>query len=114
MRKVIAPILFAVVMMLGMTALSPAQPLPVSRTAVPQAQQQNHATKTITGKVLTVASSGLAFSVETGDGPARQTMQFVVDKNTQVHGKVTTGTVAKVEYRSGTGGENVAVSVTAQ
>ncbi|SRR6266700_5375821 len=83
--------------------------------AAPQGQsgQQSEQAKSVTGKVTTVETGGKAFSMEVNQGNSKRTMQFVVDKNTQVQGHVGTGSMATVEYQQN-GGQFVAVNVTEQ
>ena len=91
---------------------SPRATNPQDRTGGPQSQQQ--ATKQVTGKVTSIGDAGKSFSMEVNDGSNKKTMNFAVDKNTQVTGKVTAGTMVVVEYQPSDGGQNIAVSVTAQ
>lgn len=103
--------------MLGVNGHAWTHPVPASLSMAQQAPQQpaqHSSAKTVTGKVTAVAKTGLAFSMETGNGPAKHSMQFTVDKNTQVQGRVTTGTVAKVKYHVNDTGSNVAETVAAQ
>ena len=79
-----------------------------------QSQQSQQATKSITGKVTTIGSQGHSFEVEVDAGGSKQTMQFVVDRNTQVNGQVRAGTAVTVEYQAMEGGQNLAVKVTAE
>jgi hypothetical protein len=48
------------------------------------------------------------------DGTNKRTMNFVVDKNTQVQGRVTEGTIVAVDYQPSDDGQNVCLRVTAQ
>jgi hypothetical protein len=79
-----------------------------------QSQQSQQATKSITGKVTTIGSQGHSFEVEVDAGGSKQTMQFVVDKNTQVVGQVKAGTMVAVDYQATDGGQNLCVKVAAQ
>ncbi len=78
------------------------------------AQQQNQQEQTVTGKVTSIGSDRRSFSLEVDDGGSKKTMQFVLDNKTQVQGRVTEGTMAKVEYQPMEGGKNLAIVVTAQ
>ena len=78
------------------------------------AQQSQQATKQVTGKVTSIGDAGKSFSMEVNDGSNKKTMNFAVDKNTQVSGKVTAGTMVVVEYQPSDSGQNIAVSVTAR
>jgi hypothetical protein len=79
-----------------------------------QGQQSQQATKSVTGKVTTIANQGHSFAVEIEAGGSKQTMQFVVDKNTQVVGQVKAGTLVAVDYQPIDGGQNLCVKVSAQ
>jgi hypothetical protein len=72
------------------------------------------ATKTVTGKVTTIGDQGKSFAVEVDNGGAKQTMQFTVDKNTQVAGQVKAGTVVTVDYQPMDDGQNLCVRVAPQ
>ena len=48
--------------------------------------------------------------MEVNGGDSKGTMQFVVDKNTQVEGRVTVGTDAVVQYQPTEDGKNLALS----
>jgi hypothetical protein len=65
------------------------------------------ANQTATGKISAIDGTALAVDVQ------NQTMQFQLDENTKVQGKLEVGSVCSVEYRS-EGGKNIAVSVTVQ
>ena len=73
-------------------------------------KQSEPATKSVTGKVTSVGNSGASFAVEV-EGSSKDTMQFVVNKNTQVQGHVKVGTLVAVEYQPTESGENLAVSI---
>jgi hypothetical protein len=81
----------------------------------PTGKQTQSATKLVTGKIASIGTGGHSFTLEVSDnsGNAR-TMNFVVDNNTQVQGQVKQGTPVTVEYTVMDGGQNLAVSVTAQ
>ena len=74
-------------------------------------QQSQQATKSVSGKVVSIGSSGTSFTLGV-DGDTKQTMEFVVDKNTQLRGPVKTGTLVAVEYQPSQSGPNVAVTIT--
>ena len=77
------------------------------------AKQEQQATKSVSGKVANIGNGGHSFSLEIS-GESKGTMQFQVDKNTQVKGQVREGSTVTVEYRAGDNGQNMAVSITAQ
>jgi hypothetical protein len=79
-----------------------------------QGNATKQATKSVTGKVTTIGDQGKSFAVEVDNGGSKQTMQFVVDKNTQVAGQVRAGTVVTVDYQPMDGGQNLCVRVAPQ
>jgi hypothetical protein len=88
-----------------------------SRAAQNQSgQQSQQATKSVSGKVASIGENGKSFVVEVDNkgGGAKQNMQFVVDKNTQVEGHVTAGTMVLVEYQPMDGGQNLCVKLSAR
>jgi len=85
-----------------------------SKAAQNQSGQQSQATKSVSGKVASIGDNGKSFVVEVNNGGSKQNMQFVVDKNTQVQGHVTAGTMVLVEYQPMDGGQNLCVKVSAQ
>jgi uncharacterized low-complexity protein len=78
-------------------------------------QQSQQATKSISGKVAAIGSGGTSFTLEvTGGGSNQNTLNFIVDKNTQVKGQVRQGTPVTVEYTAMNDGKLLAVSIMAQ
>jgi hypothetical protein len=73
-------------------------------------QQSEPATKSVAGKVTAIGTSGTSFAVEV-EGTSKQTMQFVVNKNTQVQGQVKVGTLVAVDYQPDENGQNLAISI---
>ena len=94
-----------------LTAVVPAM---AHKTSTQQSQGKQQATKSVTGKVASIGDQGKSFALEVNDGSSKRTMNFVVDKNTQVQGRVTEGTVVAVEYQPSDDGQNLCVRVTAQ
>ena len=74
---------------------------PADLTASPDNQS-------LSGKIASVGDA--AFSLEVTKNQDRKTIEFVVDGETKVEGKLTVGSQATVEYRSDNG-KNVAVRV---
>ena len=95
-----------------LTAVVPAMAHKASTQS--QGKQQAQATKSVTGKVASIGDQGKSFALEVNDGSSKHTMNFVVDKNTQVQGRVTEGTIVAVEYQPSDSGQNLCVRVTAQ
>ena len=85
-----------------------------ARPAQQQAQpkQNREQTKTAQGKVTDIASDKKSFTIEVNDGNTKHTMQFVLDGNTQVQGRVSVGTDATVEFQPTPDGKNLAVTIT--
>jgi len=87
-----------------------------SKTNQAQSEKQTQqATKSVSGKVAAIGSGGTSFTLEvTGASADKNTMDFVVDKNTQVKGQVKQGTAVTVEYQAMNDGQLLAVSIMAQ
>lgn len=64
--------------------------------------------QSISGKIASIEDA--AFSVQVAKGKEVSTVQFLVDDQTKVEGKLTVGAQATVEYRSNAG-NNIAVRV---
>jgi len=73
-------------------------------------QQSEPATKSVAGKVTSIGNSGTSFAVAV-EGSSKDSMEFVVNKNTQVQGQVKVGTLVAVEYQPTDKGKNLAVSI---
>jgi hypothetical protein len=82
-------------------------------------KQSQQPTKSVAGKVAAIGSGGTSFTLEvTGggsdkDSSGKNTLDFVVDKNTQVKGQVKQGTAVTVEYQAMENGQLLAVSIMA-
>jgi hypothetical protein len=77
-----------------------------------QPKRQSEQAKSVNGKVTNIAGDKKSFTVEVNDGNAKHEMQFVLDGNTQVQGKVSVGTDATVEFQPTPDGRNLAVTIT--
>jgi len=75
-------------------------------------RQEQKATKSVSGKVMDIGNGGHSFRLQVS-GENKNTMEFVVDKNTQVNGQVREGTLVTVEYQPSEDGKNLAVNITA-
>jgi hypothetical protein len=64
--------------------------------------------QSLSGKISSVGDA--AFSLEVTKGQDRKTLEFFIDGDTKVEGKLEVGSQATVEYRSQSG-KNVAVHV---
>ena len=79
----------------------PDQLLPTRSAPAPDNPSQS-------GKIASIGDA--AFSLEITQGQERKTMEFLVDDDTKVEGKLQVGSQATVEYRSADG-RNIAVRV---
>jgi len=77
-----------------------------------QPKRPSEQAKSVNGKVTNIAGDKKSFTVEVNDGNAKHEMQFVLDGNTQVQGKVSVGTDATVEFQPTSDGRNLAVTIT--
>ena len=82
-------------------------------SAQTQPEEQSKATKTIAGKVTSIGPDGRSFGLEVDQNGQKQTMQFVVDKNSKIQGQVKVGTPVTVEYAM-EGVQNLALMITSQ
>jgi hypothetical protein len=112
LRKFLCAASLAGFMVAGIAAH--ARPLPQQESQPKQRndQQRNDQNKTTSGKVTDIASDKKSFTLEVTDGNAKHTIQFVLDGNTQVQGKVSVGTDATVEFQPTPDGKNLAVVIT--
>ena len=86
------------------------QPVP----AHPQsAQPTQQPTKSVDGTVSSIGDKGLSFDLEVNQAGNKETLKFVLDKNTRVEGQVKVGTPVTVEYVA-MAEQNVAKNIKAQ
>ncbi len=85
----------------GWSALLPDRLVPAKPIMPPDNQS-------LSGKISAIGDA--AFSVEVTKGQERKVLEFLIDGDTKVEGKLEVGSQAKVEYRS-VEGRNVAVHV---
>lgn len=83
-----------------------AAPVPDRSTAVGLALTPDNASQS--GKIASIGDA--EFSLEVTNGQERKTIEFLVDGDTRVEGKLKVGAQATVEYRSADG-RNIAVHV---
>jgi hypothetical protein len=81
---------------------------PVPDRLVPSDPQPAPDNQSLSGKIASVDDA--AFALEVAKGKEVNTVQFLVDDQTKVEGKLAIGAQATVEYRS-SGGKNIAVRV---
>jgi hypothetical protein len=77
-------------------------------------KQGQQAAKSVSGKVTSIGEDRRSFVVEVDNGGTKQNMQFVLDKNSQVEGRVTTGSMVLVEYQPLNGDQNLCLKVSAR
>jgi hypothetical protein len=106
-RKILCGSVLAPMLVLGVATRA-------GTISAPQGKSQAEQPKQVSGKVTDIGSDRKSFSLEVNDKGSKRTMQFVVDNNTQVQGKVTVGTDAIVQYQPTSDGKLVALSVGAQ
>src|ERR1700730_10953462 len=105
-RKLVPCVSIAALLLIG--AAARAEP---NRLQSDSGKQSEPTTKSVAGKVASIGNSGTTFALQV-DGNDKQVMNFVVGKDTQLKGHVTTGTLVTVEYRPADDGQNVALSIT--
>jgi|SRR5580658_1691668 hypothetical protein len=105
-RKLLCCVSLAALLSLGVTAR--ARPYLLQSDS---GKQSEPTTKSVAGKVASIGNSGTTFALQL-DGNDKQVMNFVVGKDTQLKGHVTTGTSVMVEYRPADDGQNVALIIT--
>jgi len=81
---------------------------PVPDRLAPSDPQPAPDNQSLSGKIASIDDA--AFALEVAKGKDVNTIQFLVDDQTKVEGKLTVGAQATVEYRSN-GGKNIAVRV---
>jgi hypothetical protein len=81
MRKILLSASLSLAGLMFTGALARAQPIP---TAPQSGQQPQQATKSVAGTVVSIGDQGHAFALEVNEGGKKQTLQFVVDQQTQV------------------------------
>ena len=112
LRKFLYSALLAGLMLSGIAAHArPAQEKsqPKQRN---EEKQRNEDTKSASGKVTDIASDKKSFVLEVIDGNTKHAIQFILDANTQVQGKVSVGTDATVEFQPTPDGKNLAATIT--
>jgi hypothetical protein len=74
--------------------------------------QQNNAQATeVSGKVISIAPDKKSISLEVTDNNKTNTMQFAIEDNTRVTGRVSVGTMATVQYQNADNGKLVALNI---
>ena len=90
-------ILLTSVSVAGLLMLAPARGIATPQQS--QSPDQAVKMKSVSGKVASIANDKKSIMLEVTDGADTHTMQFIVDQNTQVTGRVSTGSSATVQYQ---------------
>jgi hypothetical protein len=96
----------AAMFIVSFAAVSLATPIPAG--LVPASLLPNPGNQSQSGKIASIGDA--AFSLEVTKGQERKTIEFLIDGDTKVEGKLKVGSLATVEYRSADG-SNIAVHV---
>ena len=75
------------------------------------AQQSTAQANEVSGKVSAIAPDKKSISLEVTDQDKTNTMQFAIDDNTRVTGRVSVGTMASIQYESSDNGKLVARNI---
>jgi hypothetical protein len=81
----------------GLLLLAPAGGFAAGQQA--QSEQQAQQTRSVSGKVASIASDKRSITLEVNSGNDKHTMLFIVNQNTQVTARVNTGSMATVQYQ---------------
>jgi hypothetical protein len=81
----------------GLILLAPARGFAVPQQE--QSQQQAEQAKSVSGKVASIAADKKSITLEVNNGNDKHTMQFEVNQSTQVTARVSTGSMATVQYQ---------------
>jgi hypothetical protein len=95
----------------GLLAFGVSNISPVVAQSQSENNQQSANAMSATGKVSAIGSDHKSFSLQTSGG---DTMQFVLNQNTQVQGRVSTGTTATVQYQKTDDGKLLATVIAPQ
>ena len=104
--------LFLCLLAAGLLLLTPARSLAAPQQTAPQ--QQAEQAKSVSGKVASIASDKKSITLEVDSGNDKHTMQFVLNQNTQVTGRVSTGSMATVQYLPTADNQYVALVISPQ
>ena len=76
-----------------------------------QQGQQAAQPSAVSGKVVSIADDKKSFSLEVNSNGNANTMQFMLDQNTQVTGHVHVGSDATVQYQTAQDGKLLALNI---
>ena len=80
-------------------------------SSLPQQGQQSAQPSAVSGKVVSIADDKKSFSLEVNSNGNANTMQFMLDQNTQVTGHVHVGSDATVQYQTAQDGKLLALNI---
>jgi hypothetical protein len=96
----------------GLLLLAPARGIALPQQA--EGQQQAEQAKSVSGKVVSIAPDKKSITLEVNNGNDKHTMQFVVNQNTQVTARTSTGAMATVQYQPTNDNQLVALVISPQ
>lgn len=76
-----------------------------------QGNQANAQANEVSGKVIAIAPDKKSISLEVTNNNSPSTMQFAIDDNTRVTGRVSVGTMASIQYESSDNGKLLARNI---
>jgi hypothetical protein len=109
-RKFLSGASLAALLLFGISAGVSASAHPISAPSH-WIQQNNTQATEVSGKVISIAPDKKSISLEVTDNNKTNTMQFAIEDNTRVTGRVTVGTMATVQYQNGDNGKLVALNI---
>jgi hypothetical protein len=99
----------------GLLMLTPALGVALpQQSQQPPSEQQAQQSKSVSGKVVSIAPDKKSITLEVNNGNDKHTMQFVVNQNTQVTARTSTGSMATVQYQPTTDNQLVALVISPQ
>ena len=109
-RKFLSGASLAGLLLFGISAGVSASAHPISAPSH-WVQQNNTQATEVSGKVISIAPDKKSISLEVTDNNKTSTMQFAIEDNTRVTGRVTVGTMATVQYQNADNGKLVALNI---
>ena len=96
----------------GLLLLTPARGVALPQQS--QSQDQAEQAKSVSGKVVSIAPDERSITLEVNNGNDKRTMQFVVNQNTQVTARTSTGSMATVQYQPSSDNQLLALVISPQ
>jgi|HubBroStandDraft_4_1064222.scaffolds.fasta_scaffold51769_2 hypothetical protein len=109
-RKFLSGTSVAALLLFGVAAGVSASAHPISASSH-WIQQNNAQDNEVSGKVVSIAPDKKSISLEVTDRNSPSTMQFAIDENTRVTGRVSVGNMATIQYQSTNDGKLVARNI---